>query len=262
MIKLGIIVGSGLEYFSYLDMETVGFSIKTVGFGYNNDSTYDQIVYDFFSTKIKEKEVQLVVIPRHGAKHTIYPHDVPYQEYMRIFKELECSAVLGFTACGSLKGDIRPCSAHVIDQFIDLTSSRKLSYPEKVTHTPMGSPFDKDITKLIVNTHTSKTASILDIMPKTIVTINGPRFSTKAESLYYRTIGGDLVNMTTATECIAAALENIPYAAVAFVTDYDAWNDQIPHVTMEEVQSRFNDFKKFMKDFLPKFLKAYVNKNA
>jgi 5'-methylthioadenosine phosphorylase len=165
---------------------------------------------------------------------------------MKLFKELECSAVIGFTACGSLKDDLKPGELYPINQFIDLTSGRKLEYPKEVTHMSMGEPFDKKLTEII--------CTILQRDSKTMITINGPRFSTRAESSYFRTIGGDLINMTTSTECIATNIENIPYAAVAFVTDYDSWNTEIPHVTIEEIKSRFTEYRLQLKDFVPKLL--------
>lgn len=234
MLKIGFIVGSGLEDINFIKGEKT-FGIKKF-FGFND------IIY----TKIKSESTEICVICRHGIKHELYPHQVPFQKYMKIFKELECSAVIGFTACGSLRKKLEPGTLQPIDQFIDLSSKRKLKYPKKVTHMPMGEPFDKHITNTI--------SAILDESPKTMVTVNGPRFSTRAESLYFKTIGGDLINMTTATECIAANIENIPYAGVGFVTDYDAWNIEIPHVTMDEIKSKFEEYQDELRTFIPLLL--------
>ena len=131
----------------------------------------------------------------------------------------------------------------ILDQFIDFTRHREITFYEEfpegeLKHTPMADPFDSDLREKIISK--AKELNLRHHPTGTMVTIEGPRFSTRAESKMFRLWGADVINMSVAQECILANELNIPYAAVALSTDYDCWKTDEAPVTWEEVISVFN----------------------
>jgi len=158
-------------------------------------------------------------------------------------KELGCTHIIATTACGSLKEEIKPGDMVVPDQFIDFTRLRHVSFFESfeegnMAHTPMADPFDAHMRKIITATAKELKFNIHD--KGSIITIEGPRFSTRAESYMFRMWGADLINMSTAPEAILANEAHIPYAAIALSTDYDCWKTDIEPVSWESVLKVFN----------------------
>jgi 5'-methylthioadenosine phosphorylase len=130
----------------------------------------------------------------------------------------------------------------LLDQFIDFTRHRKITFhdafEEEATHTPMAEPFDPALRAVL-----KKAALELGLKVHsrgTVVTIEGPRFSTKAESNMFRIWGADVINMSTAPEAILANEAEIPYAAVAMSTDYDCWKEDEAPVSWDEILAVFN----------------------
>lgn len=212
--KIGIIGGSGLDDPSLFDI--------------SHDSEVST-PYGEPSSSLREGRiggVPVVLMARHGRRHTIPPTQVNYRANMWALKEAGCTHVLASTAVGSLREEIGRGDIVIPDQFIDFTRLRKLSYFEKFEpglpmHVAMADPFDADLREAL--------AAGLRVLGYrfhdrgTVITIEGPRFSTRAESRMFRSWGADIINMSIATEAIMANELGIPYAAVAMSTDYDSW---------------------------------------
>jgi 5'-methylthioadenosine phosphorylase len=231
MTKIGIIGGSGLDNPDILK-EARDLNVETI---YGKPSSPLKI------GKINDKEV--VLIARHGREHTIPPTQVNNQANIQALKDQGVTHILATTACGSLKEEIGRGDFVILNQFIDFTRLRKLSFydsfkPGEVKHCPMAEPFSEDLRKALV-----KSCAELHFphhAEGTVITIEGPRFSTKAESHMFRDWGADVINMSIAPEVILANEAGIPYAAVAMSTDYDCCFDDIPSVTWEEILKVFN----------------------
>lgn len=230
MTKIGIIGGSGLEKLD-LFRERKELDVST---RYGNPSS------TVFSGMIGENEV--MIISRHGRRHTIPPTQVNNKANILSLKELGCSHILATTACGSLREEIGRGDVVIPDQFIDFTKHRITTYTDafeddKPIHTPMADPFDGDLRNVLCECAESLQLSFHK--KGTIVTIEGPRFSTRAESNMFRLWGADVINMSTAPECALANEAGIPYAAIALSTDYDCWKTDEAPVTWEEVLKVF-----------------------
>jgi len=171
----------------------------------------------------KMKDVDVVILARHGKNHTINPSNVNYRANIMALKEQGCTYIIATTACGSLREEIHPGHLVFCDQFIDRTTKRASTFydSDKVCHIPMAEPFCKKIRSLL-----SETASELKLEHHnkgTIITIEGPRFSTKAESNLFRQWNADVINMSTVPEVVLAREAGICYAIIAMSTDYDCW---------------------------------------
>lgn len=178
--------------------------------------------------------IGVAVIPRHGDSHRIYPSNVNFRANIYALKELGVTHIIAPTACGSLKENIKPGELVVLDQFIDRTTKRHQTFYEgqEVMHIPMADPFCESLRKLLH--HTAVTLGIPCHPVGTTVTIEGPRFSTRAESNLFRSWGADVINMTTVPEAVLAREAGIHYAAIAMVTDYDCWKHG-EEVSLEKV---------------------------
>jgi 5'-methylthioadenosine phosphorylase len=231
MIKIGIIGGSGLDDPAILK------EVKEVD---------HKTQFGPPSSTIKEGKingVDVALLARHGREHTIPPSQVNNRANIWALSERGCSHIIATTACGSLREEIGRGDLVVPDQFIDFTRHRETSFftsfkPGEMKHTPMSDPFNKDLRKYLLD-------SASDLGYKThnkgtIITIEGPRFSTRAESHMFRAWGADLINMSTAPEAILANESNIPYAVIAMSTDYDCWKTGEDAVTWEAVIKVFN----------------------
>ncbi len=178
--------------------------------------------------------VDVVVLARHGKKHTIYPSAVNFRANISALKREGCTHVLATTAVGSLREKIMPGDIVFADQFIDFTKHRILTFHDKkVVHTPMSEPFCCDLRKLLVKT--AREMKIRHHVNGTVITIEGPRFSTKAESHLFRMWGADVINMSTVPEVILAREAGICYQSIAMSTDYDCWKAGEESVTWEMI---------------------------
>ncbi len=230
MTKIAIIGGTGLENPDILKNPS---KVK-VTTPYGNPSS------DLTEGTIDGKEV--VILSRHGKDHSITPTGVNNCANIHALKEQGCTHILATTACGSLREEIGRGHFVIPDQFIDYTRHRKVSFYDSfkngiLKHTPMADPFDSYLREKII-----ESASELGLFchPEgTVITIEGPRFSTRAESNMFRTWGADIINMSTAPETALANEANIPYAAIAISTDYDCWKKDEAAVTWEEVLKVF-----------------------
>lgn len=181
--------------------------------------------------------VEVAIIARHGKKHTINPSNVPYKANVWALKESGCHSVLASTACGSLREEIEPGHLVFPDQFIDRTTRPSTFYDiDKVCHIPMAEPFCPEIRKVLIET--AKHLKIPHHEKGTILTIEGPRFSTKAESKMFRAWGADVVNMSTVPEVVLAREAGMCYQSIAISTDYDCWLERAEPVNIEMVLQR------------------------
>jgi len=231
-IKVGIIGGSGLD-----DLDIF------------QDSRDEEVTtsYGKPSSKLKFGSingVEVVLLARHGRDHSIPPTQVNNRANICALRDAGCTHILATTACGSLREEIGRGDIVILDQFIDFTRSRKLSFFEEfsngeVNHTPMANPFDIKLRKMLnescnqMNLSYHKTG--------TVVTIEGPRFSTKAESHMFRMWGCDVINMSIAPESILANEIKIPYAAIAMSTDYDCWKEDEEPVSWDAILEVFKE---------------------
>jgi 5'-methylthioadenosine phosphorylase len=180
---------------------------------------------------------EVAILARHGKKHTIIPTHVPYRANIWTLQKIGCTHIIATTACGSLREKFKPGDIIFIDQFIDNTKHRILTfYENKLIHTPMAEPFNQKLRKKLINS--AKGLKIKYHNRGTMITIEGPRFSTKAESHMFRSWGADLINMSTVPEVILANELGIPYQAIAMSTDYDCWKEDEETVTFEIILKR------------------------
>jgi len=232
MVKIGIIGGSGLDKPGILDSPQE-LAVETP---YGVPSSH------LLCGKLNGTEI--VILSRHGWHHTIPPSKVNNRANIFALKETGCTHIIATTACGSLREEIRRGDLVIPDQFIDFTRHRNITFfeefePGKMNHTPMADPFNEDLRDLII----TAAANIgLEIHSGgTVITIEGPRFSTRAESRMFRIWGADVINMSVAPEATLANELDIPYAAIAMSTDYDCWKEDEEPVSWEEVIKVFNN---------------------
>lgn len=231
MTKIAIIGGSGLENPAILKNATEIIV----------DTPFGETTSSFKCGEINGKQV--VLLSRHGRQHTIPPTQVNNRANIWAIREMGCTHILATTACGSLRQEIGRGDFVILDQFIDFTRHRPITFfetfePRDMKHTPMADPFDNYLRSKIIET--SDHLGLRIFKTGTVVTIEGPRFSTRAESNMFRSWGADVINMSTAPEVILASELDIPYAAIAMSTDYDCWKtDELP-VTWGDVLKVFN----------------------
>ncbi|XP_050617099.1 S-methyl-5'-thioadenosine phosphorylase isoform X3 [Macaca thibetana thibetana] len=217
-VKIGIIGGTGLDDPEILE----GRTEKYVDTPFGKPS--DALILG------KIKNVDCVLLARHGRQHTIMPSKVNYQANIWALKEEGCTHVIVTTACGSLREEIQPGDIVIIDQFIDRTTMRPQSFYDGshscargVCHIPMAEPFCPKTREVLIET--AKKLGLRCHSKGTMVTIEGPRFSSRAESFMFRTWGADVINMTTVPEVVLAKEAGICYASIAMATDYDCWKE-------------------------------------
>lgn len=182
----------------------------------------------------KINNVRTVILARHGKDHSIYPTGVNYRANIHALKKEGCTHILATTAVGSLREKIRPGDLVFVDQFIDHTKHRPLTFhEEKVIHTPMAEPFCLRLRSLLAES--AKELKFRHHKKGTVITIEGPRFSTKAESHMFRSFGADVINMSTVPEVILARELGICYQTISMSTDYDCWKEGEEPVTWEMI---------------------------
>ena len=232
MIKIGIIGGSGLDNPEIIKSPEE----KTINTVYGAPSS------SLLCGSVNGSEI--VILSRHGQQHTIPPSKVNNRANIFALKNIGCTHIISTTACGSLREDIIPGDIVIPDQFIDFTRHRSITYfeefePGKMNHTPMADPFDRNLRNIILSAAGKTGIAIHE--KGTMLTIEGPRFSTRAESRMFRIWGADIINMSVAPEVILANELGLPYATIAMSTDYDCWkNDEVP-VSWEAVIAVFNN---------------------
>jgi len=248
-MKIGIIGGSGLDDPRLLD-DYIEKDIKTP--------------YGKPSSKLtcgKIKGVEICILARHGRKHEIYPSRVNYRANIFALKQEGCDVIIATSAVGSLKEQIKPGDIVFPDQFIDFTKYRRPTFFDKygdVRHQPMAEPFSENLRSVLIKNSNELNLNIHE--RATIVVIEGPRFSTKAESYMFRNFA-DIIGMTCVPEVCLANELNIPYVLVSMSTDYDCWKEDEESVTFEMVVQRMRENSEKVKNLLLKVIPEIANQD-
>lgn len=221
--KLGIIGGSGLYNLPNLDI-TDTIDIETP-FGRPSDHLMIGRI----------SGVDVVFLPRHGAGHRHTPTELPYRANIYALKELGVTHVLSVSAVGSLQEQFAPLSMVLPDQIIDRTMLRPRTFFEDgiVAHVGIADPFCPVFRSSLLSCTDALDQPVHD--EGTYVCIEGPQFSTRAESNLYRSWGASIIGMTAMPEARLAREAELCYATAAMVTDYDVWHESEGHVTVEMV---------------------------
>ncbi len=179
--------------------------------------------------------VEMVFLPRHGRGHRLSPTTVPYRANIDALKRAGCTDILSISACGSLREALAPGDFVMVDQFIDRTFAREKSFfgPGMVAHVSMAEPICGRLSQMAGKAAETTGANVH--WGGTYLTMEGPQFSSRAESHMYRQWGCDVIGMTNMPEAKLAREAELPYATIAMVTDYDCWRDDEDAVTVTNV---------------------------
>jgi 5'-methylthioadenosine phosphorylase len=222
--QIGVIGGSGLYQIEGLsDIEEV-----PVDTPYGSPS--DAITLGTISGN------RVAFLPRHGRGHRISPSELPARANVYALKSLGVERVISVSAVGSLKEDLRPLDIVIPDQLLDRTKGiRPASFFGNglVVHISFAEPFCPELSRVLFDA--AKKVAPRAHMGATMVVMEGPQFSTKAESFFYRQLNADIIGMTALPEAKLAREAEICYATVALVTDYDVWHEEEEAVTVEMV---------------------------
>lgn len=220
---VGVLGGSGLyEIEGLTDVREVELSTP---FGAPSDAFVTGTLGD----------VRMVFLPRHGRGHRLTPSEIPYRANLWGMKQLGVSRIMSVSAVGSMREDIHPGDFVMIDQFIDRTRHRADTFFGEgvVAHVMFAEPICEPLRRILV-----ETAGKLDIRVHdggTYLNMEGPQFSTRAESRLYRSWGVDVIGMTNLTEAKLALEAEIGYATIAMATDYDCWHEEHEDVSVESI---------------------------
>ncbi|XP_061433721.1 S-methyl-5'-thioadenosine phosphorylase-like [Lethenteron reissneri] len=231
-VKIGIIGGTGLDDPDILeDRQEI-----------HVDTPYGKPSDAIISGRMGP--VPCLLLGRHGRGHSLPPSRVNYRANLWALRAAGATHLLATTACGSLREDIRPGDLVFLDQFIDRTTKREQTFydgagggPPGVCHIPIAEPFCPRLRQALAVC--ARELGVRAHVAGTVVTIEGPRFSSRAESRLFGAWGAHVVNMTSVPECVLARELALPYAAVAMVTDYDCWRDSDEPVSVEKVMATF-----------------------
>jgi 5'-methylthioadenosine phosphorylase len=239
-MKIGIIGGSGLDDPKLLE----NYEEVEVGTPYGTPSS------KITCGKIGNTEV--CILARHGKKHQIPPTQVNNRANIFALGKLGCKHIIATTAVGSLREEIGRGDFVILSDFIDFTRHRKITFfeefKENPEHTPMADPFSVLLRKKIIAS--CKSLGIPFHEKGTVITIEGPRFSTRAESNMFRMWGADVINMSIAPEAILAKEAALEYSAIAMSTDYDCWKLDEEPVSWNQILKTFNENSEKMKKLL------------
>jgi 5'-methylthioadenosine phosphorylase len=179
--------------------------------------------------------VDMVFLPRHGRGHVQSPTTINYRANIDALKRAGVTDVISVSACGSLREDLAPGTFVMVDQFIDRTHSREKSFfgPGFVAHVSMAHPIDAKLSDALLEA--AREEGIAHAKGGTYLAMEGPQFSSLAESNLYRSWGCAVIGMTAMPEAKLAREAELPYALVAMVTDYDCWHEDHGHVTVDQV---------------------------
>ena len=210
---LGIIGGSGLYALDALD------DLRWVTVATPWGAPSDQVLTGSLA------KVPVAFLPRHGRGHVVPPHQLNARANIDALKRLGCTDILAVSAVGSLKADFAPGDFVAVDQIIDYTKGRPSTFFENgiTAHVPMADPVCPRLTGLAAAA--ARAAGAVVHTPATYLAMEGPQFSTRAESRMYQRWGAGVIGMTAMPEAKLAREAELPYALLAMVTDYDCWHD-------------------------------------
>lgn len=248
MERIGIIGGSGL--YKLDGISKVKSLNVTTPFGKPSDK--------LILAQLGGREI--VFLPRHGVGHRINPSEINYRANIYALKKLNVGHIVSVTACGSLKQHLKPMDFVVLDQFIDRTNqARSQTFFEEgiVAHVSLAHPTCSCLTKAVKSA--AKHVKVDMHYGGTYVNMEGPQFSTLAESKLYRSWGMDVIGMTNMVEARLAREAEICYVSLAAVTDYDCWHSDHKSVTVEMIINyltrNIKNAKAIIKELIPKIPK-------
>jgi len=248
-MKVGIIGGSGLYNLKELD------KVNNIQI----DTPFGKPSSDFLTGEVHD--IPVVFIPRHGIGHVLLPTEIPFRANIWGLKKLGVTHLISVGAVGSLKEEIIP--GHIVfpDQFIDLTRHRSSTFFGNgiVAHVQFGEPVCPKLSEKLVQSAQTVGASIH--LGGTYICMEGPAFSSRAESLLYRSWGADVIGMTNAQEAKLAREAEMSFASIALATDYDCWHvsesevnvDDIIKVMHENVETARRIIVETMRNLTPDF---------
>ena len=220
---LGVIGGSGL--YQMAGLEKIREVEVNTPFGKPSDKFVKGIL----------EETEIIFLPRHGKGHRFLPTEINFRANIFGMKKLGVERIISISAVGSLRQEIAPGHVVVPDQFIDRTTQRPNTFFGKgiVAHVSLADPFCKDLAAKLVTAATQAGADVHG--SGTYLCMEGPQFSTRAESRLYRTWGADIIGMTNLQEAKLAREAEICFGTLALATDYDCWNEAAGDVEIDHV---------------------------
>ena len=227
---VGIFGGSG--FYEFLDDDVEEVAVDTP--------------YGPPSARIRIGEIEghrVAFMPRHGDDHALPPHRINYRANVWAMKQVGAKRIIGPSACGALKPELAPGTFVISDQFVDRTRSREDTFYDgpQTTHVSAADPYCADLRSTLVECARELEIPVAD--GGTVVVIQGPRFSTRAESRWFSAAGWDVVNMTQYPEAWLAREQELCYANVCLVTDYDVGLEGMPDVPPVSADAAFAVFK-------------------
>jgi len=241
--SIGIIGGSGLyEIDGFSDIQEVTISTP---FG----SPSDAYIVGLLAGK------KVAFLPRHARGHRFLPHEINYRANIFGFKKLGVTRIVSLTAVGSMRSDIKPMDMVVIDQFFDRTKNRDCTFfgDGLAVHIAFNKPTCPDLSDCVL--HACQSVGVKVHQGGTYLCMEGPQFSTLAESLIYRTWGVDVIGMTNLTEAKLAREAEICYSTLALVTDYDCWHEEEEAVSvgtiLDYLTTNADNARKIIKHVIP-----------
>ena len=200
--------------------------------------------------------VKLVFLPRHGRGHRIPPSGLNFRANIDALKRAGCTDVLSLSAVGSLREALNPGTFVVVDQFVDRTFARTKSFFDEglVAHVSMAHPTCPRLSSLAADAARAAGARVIE--GGTYLAMEGPQFSTKAESLVYRSWGCDVIGMTNMPEAKLAREAELPYASIGMVTDYDGWHEEFAPVEVADILAVLMDNSRKAADAVGHLAKA------
>ena len=185
-------------------------------------------------------DINIAFLPRHGRSHNLLPSDINYRANIDCLKSIGVTDIISLSAVGSLKENIKPGNFVIIDQFIDRTFARKKTFFDEgiVAHVSMAKPVSEQLSEIILE---AAPQNISISMGGTYLAMEGPQFSTLAESELYRSWNCDVIGMTNMPEAKLAREAEIAYATIAMVTDYDCWHPDHDAVTVDDIIEVLNN---------------------
>lgn len=241
MNRIGIIGGSGVYNIDEIEIIKEDNLITPYG------------IFEYMLGKFSDKEI--VFVARHGKRHQLPPHLVPYRKIIWGMKELNVKYIIATSACGSINENIKPGDFVIIDQFIDFTNGRESTFfdtPGDFKHTDVTEPYSQYLREIIKKVFMKNKINFYE--SGTYVTMNGPRYETKAEIKMLKILGGDLVGMTGTPEVILANELNIEYASIGIVTNFAAGITG-KKITHEEVVEMMNQKMPILKKVILETIK-------
>jgi 5'-methylthioadenosine phosphorylase len=245
MAKIGIIGGSGL--YNIEEIKKIKRIALDTPFGKPSDK--------YINGELEGRQV--VFLPRHGIGHRIGPSEINYRANIYGMKKLGVERIVSLSACGSLKEELKPLDFVIPYQFVDRTNqARKMTFFEKgiVAHISFAEPVCSELAKALYNA--AKKSAVTAHLGGVYLNMEGPAFSTKAESHLYRSWGIDIIGMTNMAEAKLAREAEICYCALAAVTDYDCWYESEEAVTTDMVIANLNKNIQNTKDILRNLIPA------